>query len=175
MFTGKEMSRMINDASVAHQDQSRKPSKAFRIWDKETPYVVHSIWGAMSVLHETQLSENTRVNCAKALVFHDVLEDTTAFLPEYLEDEVVDLIKEVTFQSQEEAMEKIWQSSDEAQLVTLYDMVSNMMDGSWMDEKQKVFYLDYTLKLKDAVQSKLGDLNIVKIAESLSSPPEPHR
>jgi len=56
----------------------------------------------------------------------------------------------------------------QAQLISLYDMVSNMMDGSWMNEEQKDFYLDYTLKLKDAVQRKFGDLNIVKIAESFT-------
>ncbi len=38
--------------------------------------------------------------------------------------------------------------SYEAKLITLYELVSNMFDGAWMDVEQRKFYLDYTLKLK---------------------------
>lgn len=167
MFTGKEMAGLITYAAIAHQEHSRKPSKAVRIWDKETPYVVHSVWGAMTILHETQLPEEIRVRGSQALICHDILEDTTMRLPEFLEKEVVDLVQEVTFASQEEAMVKIWERSDEAILITLYDMVSNMMDGAWMDNEQKNFYMGYTMKLKEVVKNKFGELNIVKISEAL--------
>lgn len=167
MFTGKEMGELINFAINAHQEFARKPSKTVRLWDKETPYSVHSIWCAMTFLHETELSEATRVIGSKALILHDVLEDTTLPLPTNIEPEVIKLVEEVTFGSQEEAMEKIWEKSDEARLITLYDMVSNILDGFWMDKGQRQFYLDYTLKLKDSVKIKFGNLNIVKIAEAL--------
>lgn len=45
-------------------------------------------------------------------------------------------------------------------------MASNMMDGIWMNEKERIFYSHYTLKLKDVVKERYGDLNIVKIAEA---------
>lgn len=167
MFTGKEMGELISFTINAHQDFARKPSKSVRLWDKETPYSVHSIWCVMTLLHETELPEATRVIGSKALVFHDVLEDTTSPLSTNIEPEVIKLVEEVTFDTQEEAMEKIWERSNEARLITLYDMVSNMLDGSWMNQEQRQFYLDYTLRLKDSVKTRFGNLNIVKIAEAL--------
>ena len=167
MFSGNELSDLISFAIDAHEHHAKKPSKTTRLWDKETPYGIHSIWCAMTLLHETKLSKYVRVTGGKALVFHDLLEDTTSSLPLDTEPEVVQLVNEVTFGSQEDAMEKIWNRSHEAKLITLYDMVSNMLDGAWMDDEQRKFYLDYTLKLKDSVKNCYGDLNIVKIAESL--------
>jgi len=161
------MGELISYSINAHQDYARRPSKTVRLWDKETPYSVHSIWCALTLLHETDLPEATRIIGSKALVLHDVLEDTTSPLPSNIEPEVVKLVKEVTFDSQDEAMEKIWERSNEARLITLYDMVSNMLDGSWMNDEQRRFYLDYTLKLKDSVKTSYGNLNIVKIAEAL--------
>ena len=169
MFTGKEMVELIDYTANAHQEFARKHSKSVRLWDKETPYIVHSVWGAMTILHETQLPQRIRIVGSKALICHDILEDTTVLLPESLEEEIINLVHEVTFDSQGEAMEKIWERSDKAILITLYDMVSNMMDGVWMDEEQRKFYLDYTLKLKNAVKERFGDLNIVKIAKAISS------
>ncbi len=60
MTRRKEMGELINFAITAHQDFSRKPSKTVRLWDKDTPYSVHPIWCAMTLLHETDLPEPIR-------------------------------------------------------------------------------------------------------------------
>jgi (p)ppGpp synthase/HD superfamily hydrolase len=164
MFNGKEMSDLITFTVNAHEAFARKPSKKVRLWDEKTPYSVHSIWCATTILHETKLSENIRVVCSRALLLHDILEDTTQNLPEGIDSQVRMLVNEVTFANTEESMQKIWERSDHAKLITLYDMTSNMIDGVWMTVEQKRIYSQYTKRLSDFVEKRFGSLNIVRIA-----------
>lgn len=146
-----------------------KPSKAFRKWDGQTPYSVHLIWCAMMIFHETTLAEETRVTGSQALLFHDVLEDTKADLPAYLSDEVKKLVSDMTFESSNDEMQKIWDKSIEVKLLKLYDKVSNLMDGSWMSPEKLQKYRAYTRKLTEDVQARYGELNIVKLAKTLTA------
>lgn len=154
-------------AFLAHADAPTKPSKAVRKWDNKTPYGIHPTWCAMTILTETILSEELRVIGAQALLFHDVLEDTTAELPEIIPPKVVQLVKEMTFASSDEEMELIWSRSKEAMLLKLYDKVSNLLDGSWMSVEKRARYADYLSRLCDAVEPHYGNLNIIRIARAI--------
>jgi len=44
----------------AHGEGATKPSKAVRKWDGRTPYAVHPVWCAMTLLTETTLPEDLR-------------------------------------------------------------------------------------------------------------------
>lgn len=167
MFREKEFDQLISYAITAHRELSRTHLKRVRKWDESTPYSIHPIWCATTLLHETSLPESIRIVGAQALLLHDILEDTTAELPPNINPEVRKLVEEVTFESSQEAMQKIWERSDEAKLITLYDMVSNMLDGVWMSDEQKELYSSYTRRLTDFVEKRVGNLNIVKIARSL--------
>lgn len=167
MLKGKEISDLITFTVNAHEQFARKPSKKVRLWDKSTAYGIHSVWCATTLLHETKLSEPLRIICFQALLLHDIIEETTQNLPDNIDPQVRELVNEVTFISTEEPIKKIWERSDETKLIMLYDMVSNILDGSWMSEKQKEFYVSYTRRLADFVQERFGNLNIVKIAYSV--------
>lgn len=67
----------ITDSIIAYQKYSVHPDRAVRLWDKKTPYAVHPLWCAMTFLQETNLPESVnRRECAFALLFHDVKEDS---------------------------------------------------------------------------------------------------
>ena len=77
----EELETSINHAILAHSKCPKTPKDATRFWDKTTPYVIHPIWSAMTLLTETSLSEEIRLTGYQALLWHDTLEDTTLPLP----------------------------------------------------------------------------------------------
>ena len=86
------------------------------------------------ILHETALAEDIRVDGSQALLFYDVLEDTLAELPNYLSDRVKKLVQDMTFESSDVEMLKVWDKPIEVKLFKLYDKVSNLMDARWMPD-----------------------------------------
>lgn len=161
----------INFAILAHSTKAKNPAKAWRkSSDGETPFVVHPLWCAMTILQEEKLDREIREKCAIALLFHDILEDTDEVLPEYISQDIKNLILELTFYGgTQEEMQKIWEKSDEAILCKLYDKTSNLLDSSFMNEEKLLAYKEYTLKLCILIEAKWGNLNIVKIAKALIS------
>ena len=156
--------KLVNDCISAHCF-SVKPSKAVRKWDGLTPYSVHPVWCATMVLHETALAEDIRIDGSQALLFHDVLEDTLAELPNYLSERVKNLVQDMTFESSDVEMLKVWDKPIEVKLFKLYDKVSNLMDASWMSPEKLRKYREYTNRLTQEVQTHYGELNIVKLAK----------
>lgn len=150
----------------AHTNHSIKPSKSFRKWDQKTPYHIHPIWCASMLSTETQLDETTRVEGVQALLYHDILEDTTKQIPEWISKKVKKLIEDMTFEggSGQEIVE-IWYKPKEIRLYKLYDKVSNLLDGVWMNEVKKNQYQKYVEKLCEDVEKIFGELNITRIAK----------
>jgi (p)ppGpp synthase/HD superfamily hydrolase len=162
------LSALISFAVDAHRDSATKPSKAVRKWDGKTPYGIHPTWCAMTLLTETTISEELRITGAQALLLHDVLEDTTAVLPEGTPAAVRKLVEEMTFEGSDEEMEHIWSRSLECKLLKLYDKVSNLLDAAWMTAEKRSRYAAYLAKLCDAVEPTYGRLNIIRIARAIT-------
>jgi len=151
----------------AHQEHPKKLSKSFRKWDGKTPYSMHPLWCATTILSETTLDEQTREEGALALLYHDILEDTFEQLPPLLPERVKEIIKQMTFQGSEQEMKEIWNKPKEIKLYKLYDKVSNLLDASWMDAEKLKKYRDYTYGLAHDVEAQYGNLNIHKLANGL--------
>lgn len=166
-MTAQELAGVIGYTLRAHAESPTKPSKAVRKWDGKTPYGIHPTWCAMTLLAETTLPEELREAGAQALLFHDILEDTTAGLPEGTSARVAELVEGMTFESSDEEMELVWSRSDEVKLLKLYDKVSNLLDGSWMSGEKRERYAGYLLRLCDAVEPIYGGLNIIRIARAI--------
>lgn len=158
---------LISFVFTAHGNQATKPSKSVRKWDGRTPYAVHPVWCATTILTEAALPEELRIRGSQVLLLHDVLEDTTAGLPEGLSVEVIDLVNNMTFESSEQEMEMVWDRSSEVRLLKVYDKVSNLLDGSWMSKEKRDKYVAYTLRLTQDVEKDFGPLNITRIARSI--------
>lgn len=167
----ESLCEIMNYAVNTHNTQPIMPRKAFRKWDERTPYGIHPIWCAMTILHETSsvLSELRHIG-AEVLLLHDILEDTTAGLPEETDKGVRRLVDQMTFASTEEEMRLVWERQPFIRLLKLYDKVSNLMDGAWMSDELRAKYAEYTRKLADDAEENFGkDLNILKIARALVS------
>lgn len=152
----------------AHIDQPKTPDEKVRFHDRKTPYIVHPIWCAMTLLSETKLDESIRFIGYQALLFHDVLEDTNAVLPDEINSDVKELIKSMTFISFQEETQGIWQCSILVRLLKLYDKTSNLLDGSHMSDKKWNTYVEFVITLIADVETNFGQLNIVKMAKAIA-------
>lgn len=155
-------------AKSAHIDTPIMPDDAVRFHDHSTPYIVHPIWCAMTILSETTLDEPRRLNGYLALMWHDVLEDTNATLPNDTDDEVRNLITDMTFPSFAIEKELIWLQSEEVRLLKLYDKTSNLLDASHLSIEKWNAYVEFTHLLIADVEKNFGQLNIVKIAKAIA-------
>ena len=152
----------------AHQDYPRKPSKAYRKWDQKTPYFMHPLWCASTISTETTLDAKIREEGILTLLYHDILEDTTRALPHWLSKEVQQSILNMTFQGgMSQEIRDIWNKEPKIRLYKLFDKVSNLLDGSWMDAEKRRVYGEYTQQLRQDVEQHYGILNITRIAERI--------
>ena len=151
----------------AHRDHSVKPSKAFRKWDGKTPYHIHPIWCATMLATETTLENRTREEGVLTLLYHDVLEDTTQGLPDWLSERVKLLIEMMTYDGMVEEMNEIWHKPNEVRLYKLYDKVNNLLDWQRSSIVKHERYQEYTRRLCEDVEANYGELNITKIARTV--------
>mgnify|MGYP001592156237 CR=1 FL=1 len=159
-------SRDFEYVMKAHTDGAKKEASATRMWDQRTPYHFHPIWCATTILHETSLPESIRIDGSQALLYHDIVEDTIAPLPDWLSDRVRRLVNEMTFHSSEDEWENLWNRDKEVRLLKVYDKTSNLLDGVWMNPQRRAQHVAHLRKLVADVRGNYGDLNILKIAET---------
>lgn len=164
------MNKMLDEKDLNYIIEAHRKSgldKSARRWDKKTPYSIHPIWCAMTLLHETSLPEDLRRDGSQALLYHDILEDTEWPLPSWLSTRVIKLVMDMTFESSQHEMKEIWNKPPEIRLFKLYDKTSNRMDGVWMDKEKREMYTEYSSRLCDDVEKNYGKLNITRIARAI--------
>lgn len=151
----------------AHNTKARKPENRVRNFDCKTLYYIHSIWCASMIRQEPSLPEDIRIMGSQALLYHDVVEDTTAELPSWLSEDVRSLVGELTFKSSEDEWQNLWGKPKEVRLLKLYDKTNNMMDSTWMKPNRRQQHLTHLQRLCEDVEQNYGVLNITKIARTL--------
>lgn len=169
MITGRELADLIGYILVSHEEKPLEPGKAVRKWDGRTPFGTHPTWCAMTILTEAGLPEEFRVAGAQALLLHDILEDTTAGLPEGTSAQVAELVEGMTFAGSEEEMRLVWSRGPEIRLLKLYDKANNHLNIFGMPQEKLKRYAAYILALCDDVEPRYGTLNIVRIARAIAT------
>ncbi|MBI4256663.1 hypothetical protein HY626_01240 [Candidatus Uhrbacteria bacterium] len=158
----------IQSAANAHQENVLPTAKALRTFPtgEKNPYITHTLWCSMMLLLETQLPEEIREPGAIALLFHDVLEDTSSPLPESLSPKSVQLINDMTYENFQEEVAAVLLKEPEVQLLKLYDKVATLYDGALRSFRYPE-WLDFTEQLIERVQKNYGELNIVLLGKAL--------
>jgi hypothetical protein len=168
-----QLGAAIQHAMEAHTYFPNRPRDAVRLWDRQTPYVIHPIWCAMTLLSETSLADDIRYPGALALLWHDILEDTQLPLPDNTQPVVQQLVHEMTFTSLDEEFDRLWERSDTAKLLKLYDKTSQFLDGGWLADARWNQLVQHTRRLEDFVSAVYGELNIVSISRAICQPRRP--
>lgn len=165
-----QLGAAIQHAIRAHTYHAKTPSNAARLWDKQTPYVIHPIWCSMTLLTETKLTAEVRYLGGIALLWHDILEDTDLSLPSGTQTLIQQLVQEMTFASLDDEFEALWTRSSLAKLLKLYDKTSQFLDGVWLTKTRRKQLVQHTCKLEMFVLAEYGELNIVKLSRVLREP-----
>lgn len=158
----------IAHAHYAHSANGLTPDDAVRFHDRATPYLVHPLWCAASLLQESALPQDLRQRGSVALLWHDTLEDTSLPLPQTASEAIAQLVQDMSFESFEEETQGLWSKSQEVKLLKLYDKVSNLLDGHWLKQEKWNTYVNHTLRLCAEVEQTYGVLNIVKMAKAIA-------
>jgi hypothetical protein len=162
-----ELAAAIQHSLRAHSKFPNTPREAIRFWDGVTPYAIHPIWCATTLLTETTLPEAIRYPGYLALLWHDILEDTQLGLPPDVRPEVRTLVEEMTFANFEDELARLWERSDTAKLLKLYDKTSVLLDATWMSDARWNQVVQHAQKLLAFVVAKHGELNIVRLARAI--------
>lgn len=136
--------RLLDFAQTAYSEnnisaQALRPGGPF-------PYLVHPLWAATMFSNDRNLMADERVLGFQTLVLHDILEDTSAMLPEWVRPEVQNLVREMTFTDWEEKKRVIGSKSAFVKLLLLADGLANMYEETVGEQKrpeykQQVAYL----------------------------------
>jgi len=165
-----EMVRYLELAWDAYQNHPKTPSQSVRRHDGATPYFVHPTWAAMTLMQEAELPLDLRWLGWRALVLHDVQEDTTLGLPSWVPECVRELVGQLSFGSTEEGMKQIWNRPPVVRLLAAYDKASNLLDATWMSSRPLEYgenYKRHALALAADVKENYGDLNICRIIRAI--------
>lgn len=168
MIDYKQYTEYVKYVAEAHQEKVLPTAKALRTFasGEKNPYFSHTLWCSMSALLETRLPESIRDDAAIALLFHDILEDTSAPLPESLTPGAVKLIQDMTYENFQQEVTEVLEKDSVVHLVKLYDKVATLYDGALRSFRYPE-WLDFTEKLIDLVERAYGDLNIVILGKAL--------
>jgi len=166
----RELLIAIMHAHSAHSQHGNTSDDNVRFHDHKTPYLVHPLWCAATLLQEPKIPIELRQSGAIALLWHDTLEDTNLPLPSESPEEVARLVEGMTFTSFAEEQSEIWSRSPEIKLLKLYDKVSNLLDGAWMKPEKWNAYVAHTIRLTSEVEQLFGQLGIIKIAKAIAVP-----
>jgi len=168
----------IQTIAKAHQEETNEYGKKERFLPtgETIPYFFHPLWCSILVLMEPTLSEDMRTTFALALMYHDVLEDTSTLLPDNLPHTVKKYVHELTvpkeamynFSSWEKEKDEILTKPINIQLLKLYDKTATLYDMSLKKERINE-WSTVVQKLADNVEKEYGTLQIVRIARALTS------
>jgi len=165
--TTAELLRYFQAIGISHGSFPKKPENANRLWDGRTPYIVHPILCACLLASEQKLPLSVRAKGIRVLLFHDVLEDTTADLPKDLRKEVVQGIKDMTVEGARLEWEDIWSLPPDIRLFKLFDKTANLLDTLNTDQEIKKKNRELVNRLIEDVKKNFGMLNIIVIAKAL--------
>ena len=160
----KDFKRLIDFTYSAHQEHNTR--KDYRQGGK-VPFVVHPMWCALTILNDQRIPFEERYLGFQILLLHDVLEDTDLPLPDFIEPEVIEGVKQMTHDTWEEEQE-IGHKSKLIKLLKLADKIASMYDETVKQEEVKRReWKALTAKLLTAVEADYGNIRLVSMAKGI--------
>lgn len=174
MIQSEELKKYLDFAYSAYQENNIT-NQEYRQQGK-IPFMVHPLWCASMLITDTQVPYEQRKLGFKALILHDVLEDTSLKLPDWVEPEVKDVVKELTFEDFQQTIEQYPSKSIFIKLLLLYDKLSSMYEkhvgitGKTEDIRatKRRLWKELTLKLLEEVEKEYGNIRIVQIGKVIA-------
>ncbi len=135
--------KYIELAFDAHMNHPRVPENSFRRHDGQTPYPAHLLFASSLVMQEEALALTLRWLLCCGLLLHDMVEDTTLEIPEWVDVLVRDFVGEMSFNGTEHEKVELWVRTPVTILGKGYDKLSNLLDSGWMDSRDANYRRGY--------------------------------
>lgn len=168
----EELKKYLDFAYSAYQENNNS-GQAYR-QNGRVPYLMHPLWCASMLIADSDVPFEHRELGVKALILHDVLEDTSLELPDWVTQEVKDTVEELTFDSLEEAIEKYDNKTPFIKLLMLYDKLSSMYENhvavnpKFSEEEAKARrrkWKNFVERGIVEVEKEYGNIRIVQVAK----------
>jgi hypothetical protein len=174
MLKSEELKKYLDFAYSAYQENNIT-NQTYRQLGK-VPFIMHPLWCASMLIADTEVPYEQRELGLKALILHDILEDTSLELPDWVESEVRDIVKELTFEDFQQAIEQYPNKSPFIKLLLLYDKLSSMYEkhvgitGKTEEIRatKRRLWKDLVLKGIDEVEKEYGNIRIVQVGKVIA-------
>jgi len=165
MFKSEDLKKYLDFAHEAYQKHN-VTNQAYR-QDGKVPYLMHPLWCAAMLIADTQVPFEQRELGAKALILHDVLEDTSLMLPDWVEPEVRKTVEAMTYKSFEEGLEKYEEKTPFLKLLNLYDKLASMYERHIPDDIKST-WKKLVLKNIEDMEKEYGNIRIVQVGKAIA-------
>ncbi|MBU0598344.1 hypothetical protein KKF61_05165 [Patescibacteria group bacterium] len=160
----KNLKRLLDLIYSAHQDHNTR--KDFR-QNGEVPFVVHPMWCAFILLNDQRIPFEERELGYQVLLLHDILEDTSLEIPDYVDPKVLEHVKEMTHDTWEEE-QNINSKTPFIKLLKLCDKIASMYDETVRDEPaRRNEWKALTQRLLVDVESHYGKIRLITLAKAV--------
>ncbi len=160
--------KLMDFAYQAYQEESHKDTLRQK---GKTPYITHPVFAASLLLADRRIPWKDRFIGYQVLILHDVLEDTNAKLPDWLSDEVINGVKELTFKdslSLENKFEIVKKKDDFIKLLYLCDTLSNLYEEHVaLPVKRRKLWKEMVGWFAREVEKAYGDIRVVEVANAM--------
>jgi len=165
MISSEEFKKLLDFAFDAYQHHNTS-GQAYR-QDGNVPYMTHPLWCSLMLLADTRIPREERERGAKALILHDILEDTDLPLPEWVPKDVADLVKEMTFENSEHALREAASKPIHVKLLLLVDGLSSMYEEH-VSPQRRARWKAAVMQATEEVEEHYGNIRIVQVAKSIA-------
>ncbi len=174
MIKPEELKKYLDFAYSAYQENNISDQEYRQ--EGKVPFLMHPLWCAAMLITDTQVPFEQRELGLKALLLHDVLEDTSLKLPDWVEPEVKDAVKELTFKSFKQIRENYSRKSPFIKLLILYDKLASMYEDHIgiheKTEEEKIAkrkaWKEFTLQGVEEIKKEYGNIRIVQIGKAIA-------
>lgn len=170
MIKSEKFKQLLDFAYKAYQEHNITHQE-YRQSGK-VPYMTHPLGSALLLLADTTIPYKERELGFKILVLHDVLEDTSLTLPDWLESKVKRGVEDMTYcgpNSLEDKMQWLNGKNHFTKLLLFYDSFWSLYERHVGGPPfRKSLWKKAVLSLKSDVEKHYGDIRIVQIARAVA-------
>lgn len=131
------------------------------------PYIIHPMWAACTLIMDSNIPKQERIVGYQILVLHDVLEDTSMQLPEWVSEEVQRGVQSLTHSNWKEEQEAITHYAPFLKLLKLCDKLQTMYELAVVNPNKAHEWKTLVENLARDVEAHYGKTKVVVIAKAL--------
>lgn len=165
MIEPSDFKRVLDFAYSAYQEHNQSGQELRQ--HGKVPFIVHPMWAAMMMLADQRLPFELREIGYQALLLHDVLEDTNAELPDWIDPEVARMVEDMTLPDDfKEVVAAIASKDIFTKLLILYDTLENVYEEHVTDWKRTMWKQGVEVLIRE-VEQEYGDLRVVHVGKAV--------